>query len=79
MSETLLAAVISAISAIVVCVISNAIQHAASKKILDFRLGALETKMDKHNNLIERMFIVEKDIALLKDNVEDLKKNGGKA
>lgn len=74
MSETLLAAVISAISAIVVCVISNAIQHTSSKKILDFRLGALETKMDKHNNLIERTFILEKDLAVLKNDVEDMKK-----
>lgn len=79
MSETLLAAVISAISAIVVCVISNAIQHAASKKILDFRLGALETKMDKHNNLIERTYLLEKDMAVMKNDIEDLKKNGGKA
>ena len=77
MSETVLAAIVSAIAAIVVCVISNAIQHASSKKILDFRLGALETKMDKHNSLIERTYILEKDVAVIKNDIEDMKKGKG--
>lgn len=77
MSETLLCAIISAASAILVCVISSFIQHASSKKILDFRLAELEKKMDKHNNLIERVYIVEKEIAVIKNDMNDMK-NGGK-
>ena len=44
----------------------------ASNKLTNYRISQLETKVDKHNNLIDRMYDVEKRIALLED---DIKKN----
>ena len=32
-----------------------------------YRIGELEKKQDKHNTLIERMYKVEEDIAILKE------------
>jgi len=34
-------------------------QHSKTTALLDFRLQELEKKVDKHNNLVERMYGVE--------------------
>jgi phosphotransacetylase len=74
---TILAAVISAMAAITVCIISSKTQH---KKTLEefhrqsemqaYRIGELEKKMDKHNNFIERVYNLEKRDAV---EVEEIK------
>ena len=61
---TILAAVISALAAIAVCVISNHYQNENTRNLLEYRLTELEKKVDKHNNLIERTYEVEKQIKL---------------
>ena len=60
----ILAAVISALAAIAVCVISNHYQNQNTRNLLEYRLTELEKKVDKHNNLIERTYEVEKQIKL---------------
>lgn len=37
-----------------------------------YRLTELEKKVDKHNNVVERMYEVEKKLALLKDHQKDI-------
>ncbi len=37
-----------------------------------YRLTELEKKVDKHNNVVERMYEVEKKLALLKDHQQDI-------
>lgn len=37
-----------------------------------YRIEQLEKKQDKHNQLIERMYDVEKNIAVLDERVSDL-------
>ena len=54
--EAVVAALISAAAAIVVGVI----EHRKSLSVIDFRLKALEDKVDKHNRLIERTYELEK-------------------
>lgn len=56
---TVLAAVISALAAIVVCVISNHYQNENTRNLLEYRLTQLEEKVDKHNNLVERTYKLE--------------------
>lgn len=56
---TILAAVISALAAIVVCVISNHYQNENTRNLLEYRLTQLEEKVDKHNNLVERTYRLE--------------------
>ena len=59
MSETLLAALISAASAIIVCVITQLISAKKTETVITVRLTELEKKVDKHNNLIERTYKLE--------------------
>ena len=77
----ILAAVISALAAIVVCVISNHYQNENTRNLLEYRLTQLEEKVDKHNNLVERTYKLEKQneiqdekIKVANHRIDDLEK-----
>lgn len=38
--------------------------------LLDYRMGLLEKKMDKHNNVMERTFQLEQDTAVIKEQIK---------
>jgi len=42
----------------------------ATSKLTNYRLEQLEKKVDKHNNLIERMFKVEENIGILDEKIK---------
>ena len=41
-------------------------QHDKTTALIEYRLQQLEEKVDKHNNLVERMTAVETQIKLIK-------------
>ena len=41
----------------------------ASTKLTAYRIEQLEKKVEKHNTLVERMYKVEEDIAIIKTKV----------
>ena len=45
----------------------------ASSKLTQFRLQKLEEKVDKHNRLIERTYILEGQVSELQHEVRDIK------
>lgn len=58
--ETIVAACISGFVSLAVCLYSNHAQNEKTRAILEYRLTELEKKVDKHNNLVSRMYEVEK-------------------
>lgn len=42
----------------------------ATSKLTNYRLEQLEKKVDKHNNLIERMFKAEENISILDEKIK---------
>lgn len=64
--ETIISALITGITAIIVGVVQN----SKTRALIEYRLLELEKKQDKHNDVINRMFIAEKDIAV---NTEQIK------
>ena len=90
----IITAVISAASAaaaaIIVAVIQSNAQHNKTLAEMDKRdalqaqrIDQLEKKMDKHNNLIERTYLLEKDAAVFRNDlkvanhrIDDLEKKG---
>jgi hypothetical protein len=59
-------ALITAIATIIGAMISGAVslivsshQHDKSMALIEYRLQQLETKVDKHNNLVERVYALE--------------------
>ena len=46
----------------------------AAQKLTQYRLGQLEEKVSKHNNLIERTFKLEGQMQEAEHDIQDLKK-----
>ena len=82
--ETIITASISAAVTLIVCLINNHYQHREMVDLLTYRLTELEKKVDKHNNLVERMFACEEtdklqDAELKRVNVRLTNLEGGKS
>ena len=60
---TLISEAVTLAGVIITCVFSN-------QKTL-YRIGELEKKQDKYNNLQERMFNCEKDIAVIREDLKN--------
>ena len=60
MAVQLLGYVISGVVALVVA----SIQHSKVSALVEYRLEQLEKKVDKHNNIVERLGIVEVRLGL---------------
>lgn len=74
MNPTITASLISALAAIAVCMINNHFQTAKAEKahqdnivLISYRLEELEKKVDKHNNLIERTYALERKTDVLEE------------
>ena len=69
MSETIGAIVVACIT-----LIGNAIgiyfSTKATHNIVAYRVGELEKKVEKHNNLIERTYCLEREVSVLKEHIE---------
>lgn len=77
----LVSSLLSAGAAIAVCLITGAQQAKATREankeswdLVNYRLNQIEQKQDKHNSVIERQFIVERDIAVIKEQIANLEK-----
>lgn len=44
----------------------------ASNKLVTYRLSALEKKVEKHNSVVERTYILEEKMAVANHRIEDL-------
>lgn len=72
--ETILAAAISAAVTLIVCLVQNHAQNEKTRALLDYRLGELEKKVDKHNKVVERTFVLEGQMKEVVHEITDLKK-----
>lgn len=71
--ETILAAAVSGVVTLVVCLITNHAQAEKTRALIDYRVSELEKKQDKHNSLIERTFRLEGQVKEIQHEVCDLK------
>lgn len=44
-----------------------------ANKLTNYRIEQLEKKVDKHNHVIERVYNLEKDEAVMKEEIEQLR------
>ena len=71
--ETVLAAAISGVVTLAVCLITNHAQAEKTRALIDYRVSELEKKQDKHNNLIERTYKLEGQMTEFQHEIQDLK------
>ena len=45
-----------------------------ANKLVNYRLNALETKVDKHNSVIERTYRLEENVKELSHDIEEVKR-----
>ena len=71
--ETIIAAAISAATTLVVCLLTNRAQAARTAALLEYKFSEMEKKVDKHNRVIERTFILEGRVNEAEHDIRDLK------
>ena len=69
---TAISTVIGAIISGIVALIVSGKQHDKTIALVEYRLNQLETKVDKHNNLVERMTLAEEKIKVANHRIDDL-------
>lgn len=81
--ETAVATVIAALLSAAAAIIVSAIQHRKSDALIEYKLGEVIKRQDKHNKLIERTYELEKDVEVIKNDInvanhriDDLEKKG---
>ena len=77
MSETIIVGILSLIGTLV----GSLSGILAANKLVVYRIEQLEKKVEKHNNVLERDYVLEKDDAVIKEDlkvvnhkIEDLEK-----
>lgn len=67
MDTIITSSLISAASAIIVCIITSVYNN----KLIAYRLEQLEKKMDKHNSVIDRVYQLEQDVAVIQEHIKE--------
>lgn len=72
MEATVIIALVSAVGTIIGAIISANValdvadkQHDKTMALVEYRMQELEQKVDKHNNVIERLYVVESKVDML--------------
>ncbi len=65
--------VIVALLSLVGTILGSGLGVMASQKLTQYRLEQLENKVEAHNNLVERMYVVEGKVEECTHDIKDLK------
>ena len=69
MSEVIIVAILSLIGTL----IGSLTGILTANKLTNYRIEQLEKKVEKHNNVIERVYKLEKDEAVIQEEITQLK------
>lgn len=72
MDPSIISAIIVAILSLIGTLAGSYLTGNKTIALLEFRLKALEDKVDKHNHVIERTYELEKHIAIHDEQIEDI-------
>lgn len=73
--ETIISSCITAGITLIVCLINNHGQQEKTRELVDYRLNELTKKVEKHNNIVERTYILEEKMKVANHRIEDLERN----
>lgn len=66
MSETLIVSILSLVGTL----IGSLFGVLAANRLTNYRIEQLEKKVDKHNSVVERVYEIEKQEAVIKEEIE---------
>lgn len=70
-----MAEIIVAVITVIGVIISNYFSNNSTRKLILYRIDQLESKVNKHNNLIDRVYKLEDRENIIETKVERLEKN----
>lgn len=70
MSENIITALIGIVPTIIVAVFSI----VSNNQVIKVRIDELEKKVEKHNQIVERMYKAESDIKIIQDEMKGTQK-----
>lgn len=73
--ETIISAGISAGVTLIVCLISNRSQQEKTRALMEYKLEELTKKVEKHNSVVERTFLLEEKMRVANHRIDDLEKD----
>ena len=79
--ETIIAAGITGLVTLLVCLVNNHYQQNTTRNLIEYKLDELTKRVDKHNNVIERVYkleeheaVTDEQIKVANHRIEDLEK-----
>ena len=70
MNPTIVSSLISAAVTLLVCVITQYTQNKKTVALIEYKIEELTKKVEKHNNLIERTYELEKEAELHEEQIK---------
>ncbi len=71
--ESIIVACITGVVTLIGVILSN----SKSRAVMEVKLDALTAKVEKHNQVLERTYALEQDMAVVKHDIESLKGKAG--
>lgn len=68
--ETIISACISAGVTLLVCIVSNREQQDKTRALMEYKLDELTKRVDKHNNVVERTYTLEKELDVQREQIK---------
>ena len=79
--DSIIVGLISGAVTLAVCLINNhyqriaaEVKHAETISLVEYRLDQLTKQVEKHNQLVERTFVLEEKMKVANHRIEDLEK-----
>lgn len=74
MNEVVITALISGLSVAIPNIITTLSMSKRNQELINYKIDELSKRVEKHNNLIERTYKIEERLAVIEDDIRDLKK-----
>lgn len=68
--ETIFAAGISGVVTLIVCMVNNHYQQKNTRSLIEYKLDELTKRVNKHNNVIQRMYALEQHEAVVDEQIK---------
>ena len=68
--EEIISAVITGAVALCVCLVNNHYQSKSTRNLIEYKIDELTKRVDKHNNVIERVYKLEQNEAVLDEQIK---------
>lgn len=68
--EAIITATITGIVTLIVCLINNSYQQKQTRNLIEYKIEELTKRVDKHNNVIERVYKLEEHEAVMEEKIK---------